>query len=217
MMEGLWILVGAALSTGSGIVVWWLSSRTAREVQETEHSHDADLQDRRLEAEREAARSETKRAYLKQRAQPLLEFLEIVEREQGRRLLEGGLRGGDAKQRFEAGFHQLDPAVKAQMDPLVWENLGAIWEELVRADTQPAVRWQDLIKEYGGKIVLVLDEDLRLKFVRLLAHLSAGAYGGQLSESEVSTLVVEARIGLLDAIIEADRPADRSPAAVKHA
>ena len=32
-MEGLWILLGSSLSVISGIVFWYLNSRTARETQ----------------------------------------------------------------------------------------------------------------------------------------------------------------------------------------
>ena len=71
------------------------------------------------------------------------------------------MRGGDAKQRFEDYLRALDPATKAQIPQDAWDNLSTIWEELVVADTIPEERWQDLVKEYGGRIALIGDEKLK--------------------------------------------------------
>ena len=65
----------------------------------------------------------------------------------------------------------------------------------MRAETTPEIRWQDVVKEYGGPILTILNEELREKLGKLLAHMAAGEKGW-LSGDEVADLIVETR-GLL--------------------
>lgn len=74
-MEGLWILLGAALSTASGIVFWLLHSRTARETQERQQRHDLQMQQQQVVAERQNAQDEAIRAMKRARLQPVFEAL----------------------------------------------------------------------------------------------------------------------------------------------
>ncbi len=211
-MEGVWIVLGGALALVSGLAVSLLNARISRDVQDRQHRYDLDRQQRdhehaaRMEAqqrqaERQARRDEALRKHLRDEAEPLYEFLNIVERQQGRRLLRGMLQEGGAQERFEEYLQGLDPSLKERINPVVWTNLSALWEEMVQMDTQPTVRWQEVVKEYGLRLAMVGDEELRRMLTDLLAHV-AGGDKGHLSESEVSTLIRDARIQLATAIIE---------------
>ena len=159
------------------------------------------LLDKRLEEERKARREEAVRRHLREQAEPVYTFLNIMERRQGILLLGDMLRGGDAKQRFEDHLHGLDTTAKAQISQVAWENLSTIWEGLVAADTMPEERWQDLVKEYGGRFALIGDAKLKGMMMQLLAHVASGAQG-YLSRSETSTLIRDARARIAIEIVD---------------
>ena len=194
------VLVGV-FTLGGSIVTWLLSSRTSREAHQRQHSSDMALLDKRLEEERKARREEALRRHLREQAEPLYTFLNIMERRQGIWLLGDMLGGGEAKQRFEDHLHGLDPAAKAQIPQVAWDNLSTIWEELVAADTMPDERWQDLVKEYGGTIALIGDAKLQGMMMQLLAHVASGAQG-HLSPSEVATLIRDAKARIAVEIVD---------------
>jgi len=74
-MEGLWILLGGAITAVSGVIFWFLNSRTAREVQEREERHELQMQEQRLQAERQSKEDDAVRAMRRTRLQPLFDVL----------------------------------------------------------------------------------------------------------------------------------------------
>ena len=206
---GLSILLTGLLTIAAGVVAWLLNSRTARETQDREHRHTTELELRRERAERQVRREEALREYQRGQAEPFYEFLGIVERLQGRRLLGNMMRAGGGQRRFEEYLHGLDPAMRDKIGPEVWENLSAIWEELVQADTQPDFRWQDVVKKYSQRILLVADEELRGTLVQLLGHVASGQQP-HLSEQEVATLLAEARQRMVTLIVDSEPPREET-------
>ncbi|MEX0785789.1 MAG: hypothetical protein WD939_04050 [Dehalococcoidia bacterium] len=205
------------------MIEWWqavlialfpslVTAAVAIRIQLSQQDHDTRMQGQRLESERRLRRDEALRRHLKERAEPLYDFLKTVEREHARAFLGRMLHDGHAKQRFEQHLHALDPALKERLDPVVWANLSAIWDELVRKDTEPAVRWQDMVKEYSIRLVLVGDEQLRQMLLELLSHI-AGGQKSHLSEAEVSTLIRDAHARIATSIIDlpSDEREDQKP------
>lgn len=78
-MEGIWLLVGATLSTATGVIFWFLNSQTTAGAQERQHQHDLELQRERLEAERICAHDEALRNQRIARFQPIFDVLDQLE------------------------------------------------------------------------------------------------------------------------------------------
>ena len=152
-----------------------------------EHSHQLAVEEKRAQADREARQEEAQREYLKGQAKPLQEFLEIVKRDQGRRFLGNMLKRDGARSHVEQ-------ILGGPIDPSVWQSLSD-------ARTALEVIPDDVVKEYTGRIVLVADADLRDKLFRLLGHIAAGTKPW-MSESEVSTLILEAGTLIAERIID---------------
>ena len=186
-MEGAWIVLGSGLSTASGLLFYFLSSRNSRTMLALEHTHQLAVENKRQESDRRARQEAALREYLKEQARPLRDFLEIVKRDQGRRLLQNMLkRDGTRKYAEETLGGPIDPAV---------------WQALSDARTALEVIPDDVVKEYTGRIVLIADADLRDKMFRLLGHVAAGTKPW-MSESEVSTLILEAETLIAERIVD---------------
>ena len=150
------------------------------------------LQAQRLRAEGQARREDALREHLRQQAEPLYEFLRIMERHQGGRFMENVMRGGGAQKRVEEFFGTKIPP--------------ETWEAFIQEESIPDVSWMEVTREYVGRIVIIGDEKLRAMLVKLLVHLSSGQ-DGWLSEAEVSTLIRDARAWIAESIIELRPPA----------
>lgn len=161
-------------------------------LQKRQQDHEAIMQAEREQVERRVRLEHAAREHSQRRAERLYDFLDIIERDQGTRLLRSlvdteGFRG------------QVEEFLQGRLDPKVWQ-------EFVDLQTKPPMLWQDIVKEYSGRIVTVGHEKLRGILVKLLAHLAANRQKGSLGDAEVSTLLLEAKAliaaGILDPLTE---------------
>jgi hypothetical protein len=78
-MDAVWLLIGAALSTVSGVIFWFLNSRTTANTQRQQHHHELEMQSARLEAEKESTREAALRERKIARLQPAFDVLDGLE------------------------------------------------------------------------------------------------------------------------------------------
>jgi hypothetical protein len=78
-MEAAWIVLGGLISTISGIVFWFLNSRTSREVQVRQQAHELAIQQQRVEADRNSRRDDAIRAARRARLEPVFALLAELE------------------------------------------------------------------------------------------------------------------------------------------
>ncbi len=78
-MEGLWIVLGSLLSTISGVIFWFLNSKTSDNVQTRAQEHEARMQEQRIASERHGQRDEAIRAMRRERLQPVFDVLQQVD------------------------------------------------------------------------------------------------------------------------------------------
>ena len=102
-------VVTGALVVSASIAVWILNSKTARDAQHREHEHVVAIEAQRQETERKKRRDDVRRERLNERAAPVLEFLDIMEAEQGRRLVKEMLSSGSHKEQMQTYLENLDP------------------------------------------------------------------------------------------------------------
>lgn len=198
-------VVTGALVVSASIAVWFLNSKTARDAQHREHEHVLAIEAQRQETERKKRRDDVRRERLNERAAPVLEFLDIMEAEQGRRLVKEMLSSGSHKEQMQTYLENLDPQIKAGLDPRIWTEFSAIYEELVAMKTAPTRDWQDVMKQYGGKMPIATTGDLRDILVKLLGHLAAGETG-LYDLTEVATLIRDAREIVDHSLIDLPEP-----------
>ena len=192
-MGGVWIVLGSGLATASGFLFWHLNSRTSRDVQMRHHAHELEMERQCREADRDVRHEEALREHLKERAQPLSDFLDLVERDQGRRLL-ANMLGRDGPRKHA------EKLIGGEIEPDVWNAISA-------HRTALEISPDAVLKEYAGRLILVADAELRGMLLQLLVHIAAGITPA-LSESEVSTLIVKARTLIAERIIDPASPPD---------
>jgi hypothetical protein len=181
------ILIGLAPSLATGAVAFL--------VQQFQYRHELALQGQRTGADRLARQEAVMREHLRERAKPLYEFLEIVERDQSRRFLRGSLLADGTR----------DRAWQVVKDHIDRPTFDAVWLEMVAADTAAEIRWQDVVKRYSGRFFTVGDEKLRDCLFKLLMHVAAGE-AGAFTASEISTLLIEAKGRIELGFVEARLP-----------
>ena len=152
------IVLGGAIAIASGTVMWYLNSRTSREVQERQQKHELEMQEQRLEAERQNRRDESARNVRYARLQPVFDLLAEVE-------------GGYAHRAWKLMLEQaevegaLDSAIAQQLPQDVREQ---VWTEVVnRVPPSPV----ELLARASAIIFRVDDEDIRRDLLLLVFSL----------------------------------------------
>lgn len=182
------LLIALAGTLGTGGVALLLQSRQQR--------HDAKRQLEQFREERRTRMENALREHLRDRAKGIYEFLEVIEREQGRRFLRDILSGSTS---MKAEVYQ---AIQNAVDPVTWDQL---WQEFVAAETWPVERWQDVIKQYSGRFFALGDRRLRDMLFELLGHFAARDKT-LLTDAQVAELLQEAKERIAQTIVELNSP-----------
>ncbi len=166
-MEGLWIVLGSALSTVSGVVFWVLNSRTARDTQERQQRHDLQMQGQRLDAERRAAQDDALREARRARLQPVFDVLAELEVGQAHAMWKEAIERVEASGEAEKAATQVlagqmppEGASKAARD-VAREALQELLKEVPPPSKALAMRAAPVVFRIG-------DETLRTELVALL-------------------------------------------------
>ena len=103
------VLIGLAPSLVTAVV--------ALVIQRQQQKHGLQAQTLQIDADRQARREEAARQHLREQARPLYDFLAVVERDQGRRLLRGMLQGEGTRARAWGDEHP-DPSLACRRSVL---------------------------------------------------------------------------------------------------
>lgn len=177
------IALASALMTGTLALV----------VQVFQQRHDNRRQQREFEADKVARREEAARQQSRDQAKPFYEFIELVELDQGRRLLKSMMTGQGGRRIKDNVWNVVSDVIEES----AWEP---IWNDLVLAETWPTERWQDIVRKYSGRFLTVQDVRFRDTLLKLMGHY-VGREQSTLAPSDVSQLILEARSILADKIV----------------